>query len=204
MDHAGQDLDLRRASPSDIANTKWPRADMVTSFIQHELRPGHQAEYEAWLEKITPIAARFPGHQGIHFIKPLEGSSTYTVVLRFDTLEHAQDWFQSEARRALIGEVERYLKKPENLEIKTGLEFWFKPHSGQEQASTLKQSIVTLVVLYPLTLIVPALVNQASTIVSILSNLFIANLVVDTIVVALLAYVLMPPVTRLLSGWLYS
>jgi antibiotic biosynthesis monooxygenase (ABM) superfamily enzyme len=204
MNHVEQQPDLRRASPSEIAIRELPRADLVTSVIQHEVKPGAEAEYEAWLTRITPIAERFPGHRGIHFIRPVEGSSTYTVLLRFDTLEHAQDWLKSAARQALVSEVAHYLKSNESIEIKTGLEFWFKPPSGRKQPSPLKQSLVTLAVLYPLTLIVPALVSQASMVVTALSNRFVASLVIDAIIVALLTYVFMPRITRLLSKWLFS
>src|SRR5205823_2624870 len=97
-----------------------------TSVIEHEVKPGSEAEYENWLKKITPIAERFPGHRGISFVGPTE-SGKYTLLLRFDTLEHAQVWFQSAARRALIAEIQPCLRTSENIEVKTGLEFWFKP-----------------------------------------------------------------------------
>jgi uncharacterized protein len=196
-------MDLRMATPSEIAARDLPRADMVTSVIEHEVKPDFQAKYEEWLKKITPVAGRFPGHQGISIVRPAEGSSRYTLLLRFATLEHAQDWFQSAARKALIAEVEPCLTRGENIELKTGLEFWFKPPAGKAAPSPFKQSIVTLVVLYPLTLIVPELWNMGAQFVPLLGNRFVSNLVVDATIVGLLTYVFMPPITRLVSRWLY-
>ena len=115
----------------------------------------------------------------------------------------AQDWFQSTARKALIAEVEPYLTRGENVELKTGLEFWFKPPAGKAAPSALKQSIVTLTVLYPLTLIVPELWNMVAQIAPPLGNRFVSNLFVDAIIVGLLTYVVMPRATRLVRRWLY-
>ena len=203
MTQVEEQVDLRLASPSEIAIRDLP-SGAVTAVIEHEVKPGSEADYQAWLKKITPIAARFPGHQGIHFIKPSGDSTTYTLLLRFDTLEHAQDWFQSRARQALVSEAQRFLKSSEHVDIKTGLEFWFKPTHGRMHPSAFKQSIVTLVVLYPLTLIIPTLVQAAAPAVPALSNWLFATLIVDAIIVALLTYVFMPRVTRLLSKWLFA
>ena len=79
-------LDLRTALPEEIASHQRPRADLVTSIIEHEIKAGREIEYETWLKKIAPIAARFPGHQGVSFVRPSPGSNKYTVLLKFDTL----------------------------------------------------------------------------------------------------------------------
>ena len=80
-------LDLRTALPEKIASHHRPRADLVTSIIEHEVKAGRETEYETWLKKIAPIAARFPGHQGVSFVRPSPGSNKYTVLLKFDTFE---------------------------------------------------------------------------------------------------------------------
>jgi antibiotic biosynthesis monooxygenase (ABM) superfamily enzyme len=203
MGEKPEEIDLRAATPSQIAGRDLPRADMVTSVIEHEVKPGFEPKYEEWLKKITPIAGRFPGHQGITIIRPTVGSRRYTLLLRFATLEHAQDWFQSTARKTLIAEVEPYLTSGENVELKTGLEFWFKPPAGKAAPSAFKQSIVTLIVLYPLTLIVPGLWNMMAKVVPPLGNPFVSNLFVDAIIVGLLTYLLMPRATHLVRRWLY-
>jgi uncharacterized protein len=197
-------LDLRTALPEEIASRHQPRADMVTSIIEHEVKAGREAAYELWLKKITPIAARFPGHQGVSFVRPSPDSNKYTVLLKFDTLQQAQTWIGSAARQALVAEVEPYLAKGETIDLKTGLEFWFKPPAGKALPSRFKQSAVTLLVLYPFTLIVPRLWALASEIVPALGNALVLNLVVDATIVGLLTYVFMPRVTRLLSNWLYA
>ena len=204
MEERIDQINLREATVGQIARRDLLPPDMVTSVIEHDVDPAFGAKYEAWLKKITPIAARFPGHQGITILRPTERGGRYTLLLRFATLELAQDWFQSAARKALIAEVEPYLTRGENIEIKTGLEFWFKPPAGKTAPSPLKQSIVTLTVFYPLTLIVPRLWNMAAQVAPTLGNPFVANLFVDATIVGLLTYVFMPRATRLVSRWLYA
>ena len=199
-----KDIDLRSAIPAEIRQRQLPRADMVTSVIEHDVKPGAEAEYEAWLKRISPIAERFPGHRGISFVGPAGGSGKYMLVLRFDTLEHAQDWFQSAARRALMAEVQRILTNVENIEMKTGLEFWFRHPAARKQPSRFKQSLVTLVVLYPLTLMIPPMVGRLTMASPDLGSLLFTNLIVDAIIVGLLSYVLMPTVTRCPSRWLFA
>jgi len=91
--------ELRTASLTDIAARGIPRPDMVTAVIGHEVKPDAGPRYEQWLARIIPVAARFPGHRGVNVIRPAAGTHSYTVTIHFDTLDHAQDWFRSDARR---------------------------------------------------------------------------------------------------------
>ncbi len=60
----------------------------VTLVISHVLDPEHGQQYEAWLGKIMPIAAEFPGHLGANVIRPAPGQNLWSVIIRFDTIEH--------------------------------------------------------------------------------------------------------------------
>ena len=63
------------------------RESEVVSVIRHDVKPGHEADYEAWVAEVLPIAESFPGHRGVAIIRPPEGSRLYTIVLHFETLE---------------------------------------------------------------------------------------------------------------------
>jgi antibiotic biosynthesis monooxygenase (ABM) superfamily enzyme len=204
MSDSRQDIDLRTATAEELAARERPRADMVTSVIEHEIKAGCEPQYEVWLKRITPIAERFPGHRGLTVLSPAPGSSKYTLLLRFDTLEHAQTWLESDARAELLAEVDGFLQSKERIEVKTGLEFWFKAPHGQASPSAVKQALVTLVVLYPLTLLVPALLAPIFNAMPALGHPLVANLITDAIIIVLLTWVIMPPVTRALSKWLFA
>ena len=124
-EHPGQpDAKFARPSATRSGPEGMPHPDVVTAVIQHEVRAGAEAHYEAWLQNITVDAQRFPGHLGVNIIRPPEGSRRYTIVLRFDILEHLQEWFGSETRRQLIAQVEPLLGRGDQVDIKTG---WDNP-----------------------------------------------------------------------------
>ena len=77
-----------------------------TVFITHRVREGRQADYEEWAGKIAPLSKASPGLLDRHIVPPIPGvSDSYTVVLRFDTQEHLQEWMQSPARSRLTTSV---------------------------------------------------------------------------------------------------
>jgi antibiotic biosynthesis monooxygenase (ABM) superfamily enzyme len=196
-----------KASPVAVRDQsdQMPLPDMVTSVIQHTVRPGAEADYEAWLKKITPIAKRFPGHRGIEFIRPPGGSGTYTIMLRFDTLEHLQDWLRSDVRRELVEEAKQFFERGEKIDIKTGLEFWFTPPTpAQKQPAPYKQFLATLSVVFPLTIVVPWVLLPLFQAVPALGLPGVSNLLVSSVIVGLMTYVIMPRYTRLIAKWLYD
>ena len=89
---------LARSEPEEI-----PPPDVVTAVIEHDVRAGAAVDYEAWLQHITACAQRFPGHVGVNIIRPPPDNRRYTIVVRFDTLEHLR-WLGSRRRR-LIAQV---------------------------------------------------------------------------------------------------
>lgn len=194
---------LRDASLSEVSARSLPRADSITAVIQHHVRADAAAAYEQWLQRIVPIAERFPGHRGVHVIHPAAGSTLYTVTIRFDSLLHAEDWFQSAARGALLDEVRPLLESGENVQTVTGLEFWFHPGPGQKAVKRYKQFLLTLSVIFPLTMAVPWAVQWMAVAVPVLRNTFVGHFVGAAVVVALMTYVLMPRITRRVAGWLY-
>jgi uncharacterized protein len=193
----------RPAAPHSMAH-HIPRPDAVTAVIQHQVVPGAQDRYEAWLREITPTAQRFPGHQGINLIRPTEGTDCYTIVLRFDTLEHLQEWLASDTRRQLVAEVEPLLVHGDQVDIKTGLEFWFTPPTPpQRYPPPYKQFLLTLSAIFPLTLVVPWLLQPLFQIVPVFGLPVVSNFVISALIVGLMTYVIMPRYTRLVAGWLY-
>ncbi len=97
----------------------------VTLVISHLLDPQHSQRYEEWLGKIMPIAAEFPGHLGANVIRPAAGQNLWSVIIRFDTLEHLYAWTQSETRRQLVAEIAPLLTEGDRTEVRTEPAFWF-------------------------------------------------------------------------------
>jgi uncharacterized protein len=177
---------------------------VVVSVIRHTVMPGKDQQYEAWLREMLGVAGNAQGRRGVNVIRPRAGSRIYTLVLHFDALQHLQQWLASDVWQRLISEVQHLLQADDEVEIKTGLEFWFTPPgSEQKRAKPYKQFLVTLSVIFPLTMLVPWLLTPLFRAAPILGTRGIAHFFVAAVVVALMTYVIMPRYTRLMAAWLY-
>ena len=177
---------------------------VVVSVLRHTVMPEKDQEYGSWLGEIAPIADNVEGHRGVNIIQPRTGSRTYTIVHYFDTLEHLERWAASEVWERLLLKAQPLLQEEEQVEIKTGLEFWFRPpDSRQKHAKPYKQFLVTLSAIFPLTILVPWLLGPLFRAAPIVGVPGVAHFLVAAVVVALMTYVIMPHYTRLMAAWLY-
>ena len=197
-------VDLALAGKKQVVPLPARGQSMVVSVIRHTVAPGKDQEYQAWLDEVVPLAGSAEGHRGVRVIQPHTGSRTYAVVLHFDALEHLERWLASEGWKRLILKVQHLLEDGDQVVIKTGLEFWFRPpDSEQKHAKPYKQFLITLSVIFPLTMLVPWLLSPLFRAAPILVTPGIVHFLVAASVVALMTYVIMPRYTRLMAAWLY-
>jgi antibiotic biosynthesis monooxygenase (ABM) superfamily enzyme len=177
------------------------RQTPVTLVIEHCLVAGAAARYEAWLDEIVPAARRYAGHQGIDILRPAGGSTRYTLVLRFDRVDHLRAWLESAERAALIARIEPWLAAEEKLQAASGLEFLFAAPTIAAPPRH-KQFLLTLSAIYPLTTIVPAVLTPLLKATPWLGAGWSSNLIVSGMIVYLMVYVVMPRYSRLVAHWL--
>jgi len=178
--------------------------DSVTLLIQHQVRADAVADYEAWLKAIAKAARDFPGHMGVSIIRPHTANAPYAALLRFDTHEHLTGWIDSPLRRSFVERAQPWLLSEQASQIETGLEYWFTPPSvAPLHARPFKQFLVTLSAIYPLTQIVPWLLQPLLALEPLRRWPPLQALVVVVVVVWLMVYVIMPRYTRLVSRWLF-
>lgn len=174
------------------------QAQHITLVITHRLQLDKQPDYESWLEKIMPQAAQFPGHLGVNVLRPVHGELTYTVLVRFDNLDNLYHWLNSTERQTLVAELGQLLVAPEHLEMRPGAAFWFTPATPASPARW-KQYLVTLAVIFPSTNLVPWFWGH---VLPASKGALWGHLLNDASVVALVVYLWMPAITRLLKNWL--
>jgi antibiotic biosynthesis monooxygenase (ABM) superfamily enzyme len=176
----------------------------VTTVILHRPLADAVGRYEDWLKEIVPVAQRFAGHQGVNVIRPHGSSDAYTIVLHFDTVEHLRAWLDSDVRSQLIAKIRPFLRAEEHVDIKTGFEFWFTPPPGGKPAKPYKQFLVTFSAIFPLTILVPWLLQPVFAWLPTLGLPVVQPFIIAALIVAVMTYVVMPRYTRLISRWLYS
>ena len=181
-------------------------AEGATVVITHRLRENALAAYEDWLQEIAPLCKASPGHLDWHIVRPIPGlSETYTIVIRFDTIDHLRAWMESPTRARLIEKVQHLFVTGDDFFISSGLDFWFTPAEAQAKVPIRwKQYLVTWSAIFPLALVVPLLVTPLLHFLGLPNNRFVGTFTVTGVVVFLMVYVVMPRYTRLLRRWLFS
>ncbi len=129
----------------------------ATVVITHRVRSDKHAEYEAWVNEISPLSRSAPGHLDWNIVRPIPGATeTYTVIIRFQTTEHVKNWMNSSERKRLIERVQPLLISEDEFYISSGLDFWFTPAGAKAKVPVRwKQYLLTLSVIYPMVLGVP-------------------------------------------------
>lgn len=172
--------------------------------IRHTVKPSRRDQYETWLRQIIAAAAKFPGHQGVHVVRPPEGHDTFEIAVRFSHAEEAEAWLNSDVRRELISCIAPALASEERVEIKTGIDYWFSPPTSKsKQPTRWKQWLITTAVIWPLTLIVPMMLQPLFDRVPALALWGVSHGLVAATIVALVVYLIMPRVVRLVANWLF-
>ena len=83
-------------------NTSDTTESGATVVITHRVRAGREADYDHWLNEIGPLCQTSPGHLDWQIIRPIAGlTTTYTVVIRFDTSD-LPTTFVSESKLSAI------------------------------------------------------------------------------------------------------
>jgi antibiotic biosynthesis monooxygenase (ABM) superfamily enzyme len=177
----------------------------ATVVITHRVRDGRESDYDNWLNEIGPLCRASPGHLDWQIIRPIAGlTTTYTVIIRFDTPDHLRQWMGSPERQRLIETVRPLLATDDDYTIRSGLDFWFTaPGAGVKVPVRWKQFLITWSAIYPLVLGVSLVVVPVLRQLGAPDNRFLTTLLVTATVVLLMVYVIMPRYTSLVRQWLF-
>jgi antibiotic biosynthesis monooxygenase (ABM) superfamily enzyme len=174
----------------------------VTAIIVHHPRRDSWLEYERWLVGVGESSRRFEGYLSTDVIRPVGSETAFTVIIRFAGIDALQTWMQSDVRRQFLQRVEHVLEKGDRYVVQTGLDFWFMPQTVKPPVRW-KQFLLTLSAIFPLTVVVPALLAPLLGAWQGLPAMLIGKLLVATCIVGLMVYVIMPRYTRMVATWLY-
>ena len=179
-----------------------PSATPVTTLVRRRVKPGHEAAYEDWLNRLTQgAAARFPGYLGAEFHRPATPGGDYRSLFRFDSLAHLEAFETSAFRAEMLAEAAPLFAADAAWERLTGLELWFDPPPGTRvpQPSPHRMALVLIVVVFLLVLGL----NLALGPLMAGWPLPLRLAVTVTIQVGLMTYVIMPRLTPRIARFIY-
>jgi len=173
----------------------------VTYVVVWQVKDGKVKEFENLLHNLMTAAATFPGHQGVHVVKPAEGQpAVYRVVARFDSDAGFQAWRESAVYRHLVTAAHALAMNKPNLEVRSGLEAWFQDPVGPNVTpARYKTAVLMWAVLFPLTLLFRWLFLVFGVAFSPLAQTGIMM----AFEIVLVTYVVMPQVAHVFGFWLY-
>lgn len=124
--------------------------DTVSAIISMTLKPGQEAAYRVWNQKITGAEAQYPGFLGHRLEPPIPGvQNDWVTVLTFDSDAHLNAWMNSPERQALLKESTPFTADLHTRTVRSGFEQWFQVAGGAALPPVWKQNMLTLLGLYP-------------------------------------------------------
>src|SRR5215207_4440884 len=173
----------------------------VTVLYSRRIKPGREADFQAWAHGIVAASRQFPGHLGASVLDA-PGSREYHILFTFADRRSLRAWLDSEERRRWLARVGELIEADQGLQQLTGLETWFTLPgcnvATMKPPPRWKMWLVSLVALYPLVLafhvlVVPRIAGLP---------LPLRALAFPLVLLTLMTFVVMPVVTRLLRRWL--
>jgi len=99
----------------------------ITVIVTRLVRAGSESAFEDVVKAFIPKALAFPGHLGVHMLRPFPGERRYGAVLKFRSQEDWAAFRQSAEYLSFLAEIEALLEGPQHEETLCGLESWFTP-----------------------------------------------------------------------------
>jgi len=127
----------------------------VSAIISTRVKPGREAEYRAWEQKIAAAQSKAPGLQGYRFEPPVPGvQEDFVAILRFDTEANLKAWLDSPVRRALVEEAAPLTEEFHSRIASSGFEQWFRDgDAAGAPLSAWKMNMLVLLMLYPIVML---------------------------------------------------
>jgi len=173
-----------------------PSTEPVTVTVARVVREDQRAAFERWADDVLVVAAAFPGNLGASLLHPGPDSSEYHLVYRFVDDVSLAAWERSAERRSALAHVEDMVDDERYARV-AGLESFFtrSPQPGPRW----RLPVLTIAVVFAITSLFQLLVTPHLRAWPLEARLLLSAVVV----VLLLGQVLMPALTRWLSGWLH-
>jgi antibiotic biosynthesis monooxygenase (ABM) superfamily enzyme len=174
--------------------------DMVHVAILRMVRPGRERDFERLVQEFFNEAAQQPGVCGAYLIRPFAGvqSREYGILRSFASTEDRDRFYASDLYRKWNEAVAPFVEGPPRRQELHGMEAFFQ-EGGSSAPPRWKMAILTWIGVNPAVYVfsnaIPALTD-----LPMLLNL----LVVNAFVVASLAWLLMPALTKIFAGWLHG
>jgi hypothetical protein len=171
---------------------------MITRLI----REGSNAAFEDAVKAFIPTSLAFPGHMGVHMLRPPPGENVYGAVLTFRAKEDWTAFQRSPQYLTFLAAIEPLLAEPQGIDALCGLESWFTPIGARitRVPPRWKMALVTWVGVCLTVLTVNAVLSPWTPAWPVWLYFLLSN----GLIVIGLTWAVMPALNRLFGSWLLS
>ncbi len=192
----GADLILGEAREQIFAATaRDPGVRMVTSYL---LKEGGVPVHEAVHEEVMAELESYQGFRQREILDAVPGIQPETVViLTFDDDVSLRRWLESDRRAQLLSRLDPQIEGTYTTNVLGGFAGWFT-FDRTAEPKRWKQALVILTALFPISLSITYVRGVVWPDAPLVPGVFVGNV----LGIALLTWIVMPPLTRRLSDWL--
>lgn len=174
----------------------------ISAVVSTRIKPGQEAAYRQWEQKIAAAQSKAVGFQGYRFEPPIPGvQDDWLAILRFDSEAHLQAWIDSPVRQKLLKESEAFTQEVHFRVARTGFDQWFPMAGGAGGPAAWKMNMIVLMLIYPIVFLFGLLV-QTPILMGRLHVPFWLALFIGNVVSVLLLDRLVPWTSKGLGWWL--
>ncbi|QGY05400.1 antibiotic biosynthesis monooxygenase [Methylobacterium mesophilicum SR1.6/6] len=175
----------------------------VSAVISTRVKPGMEAAYLGWEQKMAAAQSKARGLQGYRFEPAVPGvQEDFVAILRFDSDANLQAWLASPQRRALIAEAAPLTAEFHTRTVQSGFEQWFREVAPAGAApAAWKMNMIVVLTLYP-TVFLWGLLVGTPILAQTLKLDFPIALFVGNVFSVLLTSRMVPWAAKRLSWWL--
>ncbi|WP_082526795.1 antibiotic biosynthesis monooxygenase [Kitasatospora sp. MBT63] len=173
----------------------------VTLFVARRVDPGFEEAFEGWARGILAAAADHPGNLGTGLLRPAGSEDPWHLLLHFRDAAAFADWQASPARAACFARADVHHVEVARRELH-GMEGWFATTSvgaRRNPPARWKMMVASTVAIAPLTVTANLVLTPHLSGLPVVAR----TLLMAPVISALMTYLALPAVTRLLRRWLF-
>ena len=177
-----------------------PESGEARVVSSYRLVEGAEGEHLLVHKRMLDVLEHFDGFIEREILDAVPGVQDDTVViLTFATSDDLRRWLDSDERAGVLEQLDDITEGSLTTNVVGGFAGWFPAH-GQHEVKKWKQALVILAALFPVSLAATLFRTWAFPDLPLVPSVLFANIVG----IVVLTWLLMPPLTRALDGWLRS
>jgi antibiotic biosynthesis monooxygenase (ABM) superfamily enzyme len=176
------------------------QAERLNVVVVRRIRAGREADYAAAIREFARWAVDQPGHEGIQILRPAAGGRDYTTVSRFRDESARQAFTDSDGYRGWMARLGAITEGDPRIEETSGLEGWFPPPAagGGARLPMWKMAVATFLGVFPTSILLDHVIGPGIKD----WQYVVRQATFAAAMVALLNWIVMPLITRVLRRWL--